>query len=205
MKILLADDHPLFLEGFELLVSRLDKRATLITISNPKLLLDAILQHPDLDLITLDLSMPSLDGFKVLEWIREQQILVPVVIVSATENLQDIAKIMQAGASGFISKLSQADEMLCALQAVLDGEVYISAELQERLLHLQNHQDFNKLSRRQNDIIKLLARGNSNKKIADNLNISEHTVKSHLQAIFQVLGVSNRTECVCKVEQLGLI
>ncbi len=206
MKILLVDDHPLFLEGFELLVARLDSHATLLTVANPALLFETILQHQDLDLITLDLSMPGLDGFKVLEWVRQQNILVPVVIVSATENLQDIAEAMQSGASGFISKSSQADEMLAALQCVLDGDIYLADTIRQDLRRMQQQQDdFQKLSKRQSEIVKLLSTGNSNKQIAALLNISEHTVKSHLQTIFQILDVSNRTECVCKVEQLNLI
>ena len=206
MKILLADDHQLFLEGFKLLVAMLDEETEIITVPDASLLRKQIEAHPDTDLMTLDLSMPGLDSSQLLKWMAQQTFLIPVVIVSASEEPRDIQRALDAGASGFIPKTTETQQMLKALQAVLDGNIYVPDEWRRIIKNMQQEQQlFQSLSQRQTSILQLISSGKSNREIAEALHISEHTVKSHLQTIFQILSVSNRMECVRKAEQLGLL
>ena len=206
MKILLADDHQLFLEGFKLLVAMLGEETEIITISDASLLCKQVEQNLDADLMTLDLTMPGLDSSQLLEWMAQQKILIPVVIVSASEEPRDIQRALDAGASGFIPKATETQKMLEALRSVINGNIYVPEEWRRMLKQFrQGQQLYQSLSQRQTTILQLISKGKSNREIAEDLYISEHTVKSHLQTIFRILSVSNRVECVRKAEQAGLL
>lgn len=211
MKILVVDDHQLFLDGFEMLLSRLSDDAKVIACANAMEAEECLKDNPDTNLIVLDLEMPGIDGLSLMRKFQQQLALTPIVFVSANENLSLIKQVMDAGAFGFIPKQSDSHVLLEGLKRVIDGEIYLPVEVTEKLVSFgkgsldEDPVKYYKLSPRQLDVLRLMASGKSNKVIASELGIAEPTVKSHISVLFQAMDVTNRMECVKMAETVGLI
>jgi DNA-binding NarL/FixJ family response regulator len=199
-RLLIADDHPLFRgalrEGVVGLVARADI-AEAGTFEEMSKLLD---KGGEVDLILLDLSMPGARGFSGLMFLRAQYPSVPVVVVSANDDPSVIRRCMDFGASGFIPKTLGVEQMRDAIKQVLGGGVWTppdvdlaggadaeSAALMARLATLTPQQV---------RVLMMLSEGMLNKQIAYELSVSEATVKAHVSAILQKLGVDSRTQAV---------
>ncbi len=199
-RLLIADDHPLFRgalrEGVVGLVARADI-AEAGTFEEMSKLLD---KGGEVDLILLDLSMPGVRGFSGLMFLRAQYPSVPVVVVSANDDPSVIRRCMDFGASGFIPKTLGVEQMRDAIKQVLGGGVWTppdvdlaggadaeSAALMARLATLTPQQV---------RVLMMLSEGMLNKQIAYELSVSEATVKAHVSAILQKLGVDSRTQAV---------
>lgn len=210
MNIIIVDDHKLFSDGFCLLLNKLNHSVSINAFEYGEQALKALKSSSDWDLIILDINLPDINGVKILQAIRKQGILIPIVFVSATENIYKIACTYYHGANGFIPKASDTPVMLSALQSVVDGEIYfypdlkISIEMQLSEL-AKNYDVSEKLTSRQFEVLKIMAKGASNKEIAETLFISEPTVKSHISIIYQLFDVNKRVECIRKAEWLGLV
>ena len=216
MKILIVDDHPLFLEGISMVIQQTNSGLEVVDINNGAEGLSYLQSHPDTALALVDLDMPSMTGFEFLEKTEELGLLIPVAILSATTNLYDVKRSLELGALGFISKTSDKDEMRKAIDRILAGDIYIPAELEPQLEALIERESMGEedalrlkakelgITRRQLQVLNLLSQGFSNKKIADELHLTERTVKAHVSALFDTLNVSNRTECVLEADRLGL-
>jgi len=169
------------------------------------------LQSLQPDLILIDLQMPGMDGLSFIQALSARQILVSVLVLSATEDPRKIKQALQAGAFGFISKSADKLELRDALNCVLRGDIYIVPEM-EHMVALEGDNTEGDgaindcgLAPRQIQVLQLLAKGYSNKKISLILFISDETVKSHVQKIFQRLNVSSRTEAVTRAIEYNLI
>jgi DNA-binding NarL/FixJ family response regulator len=209
MKFLLIDDHPLFRQGLKGIAQRLDGAAVVLESASfgaAQALLD-----DDLDLVLLDLRLPDRDGLEALAAIRAAFPALPVVIVSASENKQDIKAALRLGALGFVSKASSADVLENALRLVLAGDIYLPSGI---MLGPdgQPGADWSRgldeppargLTDRQAQVMRLMARGESNKQIARALNLSESTVKVHVTAILRALGVTSRAQAIVAAFQQG--
>lgn len=199
-RILIADDHPLFrdalkhalADGFDAL--DIDETGSLDGVRN------ALDEHDRYDLILLDLKMPGVQGFSGLMYLRAQYPAVPVVVVSASEDAQVIRTSLDFGASGFIPKSSGADQMRTALSKVMAGEIWVPPDLDlASNLDSESSQLAAKLSTltpQQVRVLMMLSQGLLNKQIAYELGVSEATVKAHVSAILQKLGVDSRTQAV---------
>ncbi|MDH5425144.1 MAG: response regulator transcription factor [Gammaproteobacteria bacterium] len=210
MDIFVVDDHQLFLDGFCLLLDKLNADTRITSCNNSQEGMKILSKNNNYDLIILDLSIPDIDGITLLKDIREKNILSPVVFVSASENINQIARAVLAGASGFIPKHSDTTVMIDALSEILSGNFYLPAALtpliEKELDYLYKQADsVTALTKRQQQVLQSLSKGLSNKEIADLLSISEPTVKSHISIIFQTLNVKNRVECVREAEKVGII
>ena len=203
MKVLLADDHPLFREGIRHILAQLDPAITMVEAHTVREALELIEGHDDIELILLDLNMPGADGFDGFQRIWCANPTLPIVILSASEEPRDIETAMELGAAGYIPKSSTSRTMLSALNLVLEGGTYSpriavgqrrGGESVERAL-----------SKRQRQVLKLMADGLSNKAIAEQLFISEATVKGHVSTIFQTLEVDNRVQAINKGKASGEI
>jgi len=195
MKILQADDHPLFREGVRYLLEQLDQSVQFLEAGSIPAALDILQQHDDIDLVLLDLTMPGMNGFAGFQAIEECQPAIPIVILSASEHPKDIQQAIVAGAAGYIPKSSTSKVMIEALKEILKGGMYVPT----MLYHEGEGRDFNHLTDTQHNVLKLMIAGLSNKQIASQLQVSESTIKHHVSAILKLLKVENRTQVVSKV------
>lgn len=213
MRILLADDHSLFREGLLYVLKDLGTDPDVVQAADYPGALEAAERNPDLDLALLDLNMPGMAGLTGVRTFRSRFPLIPVIVLSASESPEDVRQALDAGVLGYIPKSSTAQVMLSAIQLVLAGGVYLPTLL---LGHEGTPQESpprqaapgrrgtRGLTERQLQVLALLAEGKPNKVIARALDISEGTVKIHLAAIFQALGVRNRTEAVIAAQEMDL-
>jgi DNA-binding NarL/FixJ family response regulator len=206
MKIVLADDHPLFREGVRHVLAQLDDRVDILDAHDYPSLFSVASAHSDLDLALVDLNMPGMDGHDAVTRFRGEFPGIPLVILSATETRADIQRTLDAGALGFIQKSSPSKVILEALHQVLAGDIYIPPALTGCMTTGDTDASsiFPHLTSRQLEVLKLLIQGNTNKTIGQKLGLSEGTVKIHMAAIFRALNVSNRTEATIAARKLGL-
>ena len=201
MKVLLVDDHPVYRDGLTALVMQLFDDARVEQVGDAAAMFERLESDPSVDLLLLDLSIPGLDGRAALPMLRTRFPAVPVVVVSASDDAETAAACMAQGASGFIPKSVRRDALAAALQAVLDGAVYLSPVPQSRPPAAAAAG----LTPREVDVLRRLAVGESNKEIARKLEISEATVRAHCTAVFRCLGVASRTQALLEATRRGLI
>jgi DNA-binding NarL/FixJ family response regulator len=209
MKILLADDHALFREGMRYVLRELAESVALLEAADCDSALRHAADHPDIDLVLLDLNMPGVDGFAVLDLFSSRYPALPVVILSASNQQGHMQRALNAGALGFIPKETTGMVMLNALRLVLSGGIYVPPsialkESPETRGVKSGHLESQAFTPRQQETLKLLVQGYSNKEIARRMDLAEATVKMHITAIFKSLGVSNRTQAVLAAKNLNL-
>ncbi len=209
MKILIVDDHLLFLEGVSQILSYNMEDVEVIKANSVEQAIQKVISIPNIDLALVDLKMPNVSGVELLSKIKEVDGLLPIAVLSATDNLKLIKSALMGGAQGFIPKTYPSHKLISAIDILLSGESYISNDIQSLLdqaeITIKDAIERHNITGRQLDVLMLLAQGLSNQKIAQTLFISEHTVKSHLKQLFQKLNCDNRLNCVKSAQQLGLI
>lgn len=203
--IAIVDDHPLFRDALKETLAanfnnlRLNEGGSLQELG-------ALLEKESVDLVLLDLSMPGVQGFSGLMYLRALRPEVPVVVVSANESPAVIRRCLEFGASGFIPKSLSGSKIREAVAAVLNGEIWVppgigpaseeepeTADLVERL---------SMLTPQQVRVLMMLGEGLLNKQIAFQLGVSEATIKAHVSAILQKLRVDSRTQAVIAVKKI---
>jgi DNA-binding NarL/FixJ family response regulator len=214
IKVLMVDDHALFRDGMRYVLQQLADEVEIIDSGN---FVDGMKQaanNPDIDLALLDLNMPGSDGVKSILTFHERNPGIPLVVVSGSDHREDIERVMEYGAMGFISKLSSSKIMLAALRMVLDGGIYLPPQLlQQAMVGLDQgavdkrtaRSNKNWLTTRQMQTLLLLAEGLSNKEISEKLSLAEGTVKIHTAAVYQALRVNSRLEAVSAARRLGFL
>ncbi len=207
INILLIDDHPLYRDALKPVIEQL---AQTVNISEAASLSEAfthIEKQTDFDLVLLDLTLPDSDGLKSLLPISQLLPETPVVVISASENNHLVVHLLSAGARGYIPKSADSEVIKNALLLVLSGEIYIPSVVLESLSHpaeIEFDPDA-MLTRRQDEVLQLLARGYSNKQIGKLLDIADTTVRTHVSDIIHHLHANNRTDAVVKAQQRGLL
>jgi DNA-binding NarL/FixJ family response regulator len=197
--LLIADDHPLFRGALREAVSGLVGRAEIGEAGTFEEVTDVLERGGDFDLILLDLNMPGVRGFSGLMYLRAQYPGLPIVVVSANDDPAVIRRCMEFGASGFIPKTLGVDAMRQAVARVLQGELWTPPDVD---LAQQSDADtaliarLSSLTPQQVRVLMMLSGGLLNKQIAYELGVSEATVKAHVSAILQKLGVESRTQAV---------
>ena len=204
---IVADDHPLFREALIHAIGNCVSDANIVEADSLDTLQAVVEEHPEADLLFLDLNMPGVSGFSALAWIRSNHESLPTVIVSAIDDPAAMRRSIQHGASGFIPKSSPIGTLEEGIRAVLDGEVWVPAgvNLQDDRLDTEEARVANGLSSltpHQFRVLMMLGEGLLNKQIAFQLGVSEATIKAHVTAILRKMGVNNRTQAVLAVEQL---
>jgi DNA-binding NarL/FixJ family response regulator len=205
MKILVCDDHALFREGLELVLGQLDPAAELASVGDAESALARVAADDALDLVLLDLQLPGMDGFAALDRLRQDHPSVPVVVLSASESPAHVRSALERGASGFIPKSTRGSVLLSALRLVLSGGVYVPPLVLDGGAAPGPERDpKSALTGRQLEVLRLLARGLTNREIAEVLKIAEGTVKTHVMHVYEALDVTNRTEAAMRMRELGL-
>jgi DNA-binding NarL/FixJ family response regulator len=203
MKILVIEDHPLLRQGVKLVVARLQEQMELTDAPDANGALALTDTQRDWDLILLDLGLPDSQGLSLLQTLRTRLPTTPIVVLSAAEEPALIHDALRGGAQGFVPKSSSNETLLNALRLVLSGAQYVPPQVLKPTDHLST--SVVHVTRRQQQILDLLARGRSNKQIARELGLTPGTVRIHMTAIFKALQASNRTEAVFVARRLGLL
>ncbi|GEK11298.1 response regulator transcription factor [Pseudoalteromonas sp. McH1-7] len=208
-QFLIADDHPLFREALKGALKAQFEGLEVFESENFDTTLSVLQQQEELDLLLLDLHMPGNGDLYGLIRIREDHPSLPVVVVSGSEDLSIISKVMGYGAMGFIPKAASVEQITEAIEQVLDGESWLPEGMKDKVAELEGEdkelaQQVASLTPQQYKVLQYLHEGLLNKQIAYELNISEATVKAHITAIFRKLGVYNRTQAVLIASKLQL-
>jgi DNA-binding NarL/FixJ family response regulator len=197
--LLIADDHPLFRGALREAVSGLLDRPEIAEAGTFEEVTEHLERGRDVDLILLDLNMPGVRGFSGLMYLRAQYPGLPIVVVSASDEPAVIRSCMEFGASGFIPKTLGVEAMRQAIAGVLQGELWTPPDVD---LSRQSDAEtaliarLSSLTPQQVRVLMMLSGGLLNKQIAYELGVSEATVKAHVSAILQKLGVESRTQAV---------
>ncbi|MFZ9183346.1 MAG: response regulator transcription factor [Hylemonella sp.] len=202
LKILVIDDHALVREGLRLLLQGLTDSVTVFDTSSVPEALELTQENPDLDLVLLDYLLPDMDGREALQLISQSHPELPILVLSGAMDPVLGRELMNLGASGFVTKSANSDELLQAIAIVLNGGEFISKTQNGAQ---GSAADWPKLTARQEDVLELLMHGYSNKVISRHLNLSEETTKNHITAILRAFGVSNRTQVVAAARRIGYI
>lgn len=199
IEIIIADDHMMIREGLKQLLE-LDGTMKVIAEANDgeeclNLLNKKI--HPDI--LLLDINMPKKNGIEVLEYIKQNKIPVKVLILTVHNEVEYLLKAVDIGIDGYLLKDSSYDELKEAIDVVISGNTYIQPSLLPALNESMEDYALDKekiewLTMRELDVLRLISEGCSNKKISDELTISERTVKNHISHIFRKIDVEDRTQ-----------
>jgi DNA-binding NarL/FixJ family response regulator len=199
-RLAIADDHPLFRGALRAAVAALFPTAEITEAGTFDEVVNLLDRGTEVDLVLLDLSMPGARGFSGLIYLRAQYPGVPVAVVSANDDPAAIRRCMQIGASGFIPKTLGIDGMRAAISKILGGGVWTppDVDLAETadLETVELMARMATLTPQQVRVLMMLSEGLLNKQIAYQLGVSEATVKAHVSAILQKLGVESRTQAV---------
>jgi DNA-binding NarL/FixJ family response regulator len=206
-RLVIADDHPLFRDALRQAVGSVVPSARIEEAGSFEELTALLDQDSDVDLVLLDLTMPGISGFSGLIYLRAQFPAIPVVIVSASDDGGTIRQSLDFGASGFIPKRFGVDTLRDAIMKVLGGDVWVppdtdlSSATDPELARLRDR--LVTLTPQQVRVLMMLSEGLLNKQIAYELGVSEATIKAHVSAILQKLGVESRTQAVIAAAKIA--
>ena len=194
MSIFIIDDHPLMREAIGMLIRRLSPTAVVTELDRIAVVAQAVATHGMPELICLDLKLPDTHGVSGVRELKQHYPNVPIVVLTASSasDYEDLA--MEAGADVFIEKSAGATEITNVLRAFISEEINTEAPV-----------SLEKLSKRQKQLLVLLDKGQSNRDIAETLQISEHTVKVHLWRLFRRLNVKSRSQASHLARTQGLL
>jgi DNA-binding NarL/FixJ family response regulator len=193
-RIVLADDHQLVLEGLRGLLQNETDLEVIATATDGNRLMEAVRRLKP-DLVILDLQMPFKDGRSCLEEIRREQIPVKVLVLTAFGDGESLQLAWEYEADGFALKTDPPRQTVAAIRNVANGDiVFPSSARRKPGVGMADANPIESLSEREKEFLALVAEGLTNTRIAERLSVSEHTVKFHLQNVFQKLNVANRTE-----------
>src|SRR5690242_17155241 len=206
-RFVIADDHPLFRGALKQALSGIADNTEILEAGDFDRTKALVTGNEDLDLVLLDLTMPGASGLSGLIALRGLHHSVPMVVVSAHDDPVTIRRALDLGASGFISKSASIEEIRSAVQTVLAGGIVTPAKIE---LGTERDPEISDLIRRlttltpqQTRVLGMLAEGLLNKQIAFELDVSEATIKAHVSAILQKLGVDSRTQAVILISKIG--
>jgi DNA-binding NarL/FixJ family response regulator len=205
--LVIADDHPLFRDALRQAVGSVLSSAKIDEAGSFEDLTSLLERDSDVDLILLDLTMPGISGFSGLIYLRAQYPAIPVVIVSASDDGGTIRRSLDFGASGFIPKRFGVETLRDAVVKVMDGNIWVPPDID---LSQAADPDITRLRDRlvtltpqQVRVLMMLSEGLLNKQIAYELGVSEATIKAHVSAILQKLGVESRTQAVIAAAKIA--
>ncbi|WP_110517694.1 response regulator [Herpetosiphon llansteffanensis] len=205
IRILVVDDHPVVREGLVAILSTQSDFAVVGEASDGRQALE-LCQQIQPDLLLLDLELPELDGVAVLEQLDLVAHNLRVLVFTAFDTDERIIGAVRAGAQGYLLKGAPRDELFAAIRLIHAGGSTLHPLIASKLLRqVQRDTSLVELTPREREVLQELAQGFANKQIAYTLNITERTVKFHLNSIFQKLGAHNRTEAVSIAYERQLI
>lgn len=187
MRVLIVEDHELFARALETVIAKLAPGAAVTLVASAELAAEA-LKEP-FELVLLDLGLPGRRGVAAFDLLQATATRAAIVLVSGAEPGPEIVTMIQRGARGFIHKRASVSELTTTLRFIVDGGTHVPPEL----LAIEAPSQI-AFTPRQTEVLRLLAKGSSNKEIADELGCAEATVRVHVSTIMRLLDVENRTQ-----------
>ena len=201
MEVLIVDDHPVVRIGLRtMLESEENIRVTGVAASAAEAISSFERLVPDV--VLMDLRMPEMEGTEAIRAMRRMRPEARILVLTNYEEDESILRALQAGASGYLLKSTPHAEIVDAMRKVHRGERYVPPKIAQRLLDTIGREE---LSQREHEVLELVARGLTNKGIAEVLRISDKTVRNHVTSCLEKLGAADRTEAVTIAVRRGLI
>jgi two-component system nitrate/nitrite response regulator NarL len=204
MKLLIVDDHAMVRQGLAALLAQAEAGTVVLQAADGEEGLAMASRETALDAVFLDLAMPG-GGVAAIRAFREHRPDLPIIVLSSSEDPDDVRRTLAAGALGYLPKSAGAQTMLSALRLVLAGEVYVPSLMLDAANARPGSDGPAGLTERQIAVLRQICSGASNKEIARVLDISEKTAKAHITAIFKALRVVNRLQAAAAARRMGLI
>lgn len=208
IRLVVVDDHILFRRGLVGLLEEMPGFKVVGQASDGAQALEVIDQQKP-DMVLLDLNMPRMDGIATLRELRGRKLTTKVLMLTISQNDEDLLEAIRAGADGYLLKNTEPDDLRKSLLRVFEGQGALSPEVTAAVMRavsrFQSEETSSLLSERELEVLNCMFEGQTTLQIASRLFISENTVKTHVRHIFEKLEVSTRAEAVGKAMQLGLI
>ena len=204
IRLLIADDHPVVRDGLRDMLSSQPDFEVVAEAKNGAeavALADRLKPH----VVLTDLAMPQMDGVTAITQIKAQHQDIQILVLTSYDSDSDILPAIEAGAIGYLLKDSPREELYGAIRAAAQGKPLLTSAVAARLMERMRGSTEEALSAREIEVLKLVARGANNKEIANQLYVTEATVKSHLIRIYGKLNVADRTAAVVKAMELGIL
>lgn len=218
IKLLIADDHHLFREGLARIINEVPEFDLCAIVQNGKEALDSAIEHQP-DVVLMDLHMPVMNGIEATEQILAKNSNIHILMLTISEDDDDLFKALQAGARGYILKNTSSLNLIAAIKDLSAGKAPISSTMTAKMvkhfvanppsetnkLNFLSSPEAQSLTKRELDVLQLVAKGFSNKEIGDSLSISQHTAKSHLHSILNKLNLRSRVEAAAWAIRKGML
>ncbi|CAG0946479.1 MAG: Transcriptional regulatory protein DegU [Rhodocyclaceae bacterium] len=205
LRLLVIDDHAMVREGLLQILRKLGPNVVQYEAQDAESALLLLETEKDFDLVLLDIMLPGTNGLPLLGILRKRFPAIPVVVLSALDDVDTVNRAMRLGAAGYVTKSGDGETLLEALRRVLAGELYLPAHLQDRLAvglgGGRGTADRFGLTDGQRRVVELLREGKSNRDIGELLGLTEGTVKVHVSKIFRKLGVVSRAEAIALLQR----
>jgi two-component system, NarL family, response regulator len=201
IRILIVDDHPVVRAGLTSMLGTQSALEVVGSASTGEEALDMLRAH-QVDLLLLDLRMPGMNGIDTMLAMKRAGFSAHTIVLTSFETDEDIYRAVQAGAEGYLLKNTSLRQMVEAIHAVNAGKRYIPRQIASRLAERMMRSN---LTSRELEILRMLAKGLTNKQIGRALGISDNTVRNHVNSIIEKLEVSDRTEAATTAIQRGII
>jgi len=210
IKILIIDDHPLVIDGIKTMLKDVEYLEIIDAAKNGTEALQILNESPGIDIILLDINLPDMDGLRLCELIRENDKTAKIIGLTYVNEAGIITQLIKKGANGYLLKNMERDELIYAINQVLDGVVYLSKAANEKIIQqLQNSgltaDNIPVLTRREKEILQLLAEGLTSHDIADKLFLSTYTIDTHRKNMLQKFNVHNTQALLKAVQSFRLI
>jgi two-component system, NarL family, response regulator LiaR len=208
IKVMLVDDHNVVRQGLKMFLATQPDIEVVAEADNGQSALAAVAQHQP-DVVLMDLVMPQMDGIATTQQIKSRYPEVEVIALTSFVEDSQVASVIKAGAIGYLLKDVQPTELAAAIRSAQRGEVHLHPEAARRLMQAIGPKEVppiaEPLTEREIEVLRALARGESNKQIADALVVSEKTVKAHVSNILGKLGLQSRTQAVLYSLRHGMV
>jgi DNA-binding NarL/FixJ family response regulator len=210
IRALIVDDHPVTREGMRTLLELSGREAVMVVgeaASGEEAVLQVVQLEPDV--VFMDVRMPGISGIEATKQIRKANPATKVILITIDESRGAISEAIQAGVSGYLLKDASSDALLDAARQAVEGRAVIHPQLTktfiEEVQHVEDAPATTPLSKREREILQMVANGSTTKEVARDLGISPHTVKTHLERIFEKLGANDRAQAVAIAIRTGLV
>lgn len=201
IRILIADDHPIVRDGLNAVINDQPDMDVVVEAANGKEAVALAQQHRP-DVLLIDLRMPQMNGVEAVNTIRAEWPQARIIILTTYDGDEDIYRALQAGAQAYLLKGMPRTELLDTIRAVHAGHKRIPPEVAAKLAERISASE---LTDREQDVLRLIVDGCSNREIGTNLSITEGTVKAHVNSILNKLGVNDRTQAVTEAMRRGIV